>query len=201
MSESGSVFRHGTLRWTYALRSKKSLCLPQCIPNRSDKVPPLCDPDPLLIMDRLQNRPPPPSETQLILHTELRSALRGERQHFDEHTWYDMSTFMPCDSLKVIRSNVDFSFCVSVSFKECHWISMSITTKPSGFILKMYIYYDCEYTEPQRKRTAAKFCPVQYFCWSSNEQDLGFIRVISLTCKRNFTHLSLLSVWILLFFF
>lgn len=33
------------------------LCLPQCIPNRSDKVPPLCDPDPLLIMDRLQNRP------------------------------------------------------------------------------------------------------------------------------------------------
>lgn len=57
MSESGSVFRHGTLRWTYAARSKPALCLPQCIPNRSDKVPPLCDPDPLLIMDRLQNRP------------------------------------------------------------------------------------------------------------------------------------------------
>lgn len=57
MSESGSLFRHGTLRWTYAPRSKRALCLPQCIPNRSDKVPPLCDPDPLLIMDRLQNRP------------------------------------------------------------------------------------------------------------------------------------------------
>lgn len=57
MSESGSVYRHGTLRWTYALRSKQPLCLPQCIPNRSDKVPPLCDPDPLLIMDRLQNLP------------------------------------------------------------------------------------------------------------------------------------------------
>lgn len=57
MSQSGSVFRHGTLRWTYAQRSKLALRLPQCIPNRSDKVPPLCDPDPLLIMDRLQNRP------------------------------------------------------------------------------------------------------------------------------------------------
>lgn len=57
MSGSGSVFRHGTLRWTYAPRSKWPHCLPQCIPNRSDKVPPLCDPDPLLIMDRLQNRP------------------------------------------------------------------------------------------------------------------------------------------------
>lgn len=57
MSGSRSVFRHGTLRWTCAPRSKWALCLPQCIPNRSDKVPPLCDPDPLLIMDRLQNRP------------------------------------------------------------------------------------------------------------------------------------------------
>lgn len=38
-------------------RSKGSLCLPQRIPDRAYKVPPLCDPDPLLIMDRLQKRP------------------------------------------------------------------------------------------------------------------------------------------------
>lgn len=172
VSERGSVFRHGTLRWTYALRSKRALCLPQCIPNRSDKVPPLCDPDPLLIMDRLQNRPlggrtgPP--------HRAAAWSLRGELWHVDEHTWYDMSTFMRYDSLKKMRR---FSLASEPSLHSNYSFART------GYLLEYRSMLN--FKEKEQLPSFAKFLPVfRFFCWSSNAQDLVSIRAISLSLAR-----------------
>lgn len=153
----GSVFRHGTLRWTYAPRSKQALCLPQRIPDRSDKVSPLCDPDPLLIMDHLQNRPPatPPLRGSAVVR-----GLARDRGHAEERGIVAREARRPlrlpaCDTSQQrhqsLRSASGLN-CVGIVSQQSAPISV-------GELLPLILF----------------------FCWSSSAQDQVSIGAISFT--------------------
>lgn len=152
MSKSGSVFRHGTLWWTYAPRSKQPLCLPQCIPNRSDKVPPLCDPDPLLIMDRLQNRPPQRPNWSCTQSC----GLRSEESCGMLMNTHDMTCQLSSTMTASNRLGAEWSFSfVSVSPVK------NVTVKcpciiPSQFILITLLLQLCIYYNPRVCTTSKK---------------------------------------------
>lgn len=91
-------------------RDQSPLCLPQCIPNRSDKVPPLCDPDPLLIMDRLQNRPPQRPNWSCTQSC----GLRSEESCGMLMNTHDMTCQLSCS----MTAQTDWKQCESFSFSS-----------------------------------------------------------------------------------
>jgi len=96
MSERGSVYRHGTLRWTCAPRSKRPpFAYRSASPTDLTKCPHCVTR--AHYWEWIASRTAP-SEAELVRHMDLRSALRGELRHADEHTRYDLSTFMQSDS-------------------------------------------------------------------------------------------------------
>lgn len=167
MSGSGSVFRHGTLRWTCAPRSKWALCLPQSIPSRSDKVPPLCDPDPLLIMDRLQDRPLGGRTGSTHSSKEWCCPLMNTHDR-------DMSAFMECDSLKQIRGNLR-SLSSSVTFI---WTMYCTVTGHFNqpFHCNCVFLMRQESMKLQRQKTLAKFwgVPSSHLIFLLKQQCAGF---------------------------
>lgn len=97
MSERGSVFRHGTLRWAYASRSKQPFLPTAVHPQQIWQSAPIVRPRP--ITDNGSPPEPPLRRPNWVLHTEPQSGPRGGLLRVDEHTWYDMSAFIQNDSL------------------------------------------------------------------------------------------------------
>lgn len=171
-SKSRSVFRHGTLRWAYAPRSKQPLCLPQCIPNRSDKVSPLCDtpPDPLLIKNRFQNRPLGGRTGPAWSCSSCSEGSCGALMNT-----HDMTCQLSCSKTASKRLGAMWAFSLASMNSFKNLTTPENFTSCSNYSIFWWDYYKSMF-EHFGKRTVAgfgKFLPVVWcFYWSRTSHDL-----------------------------
>lgn len=146
----------------YAQRSKQALCLPQRIPNRAYKVPPLCDPDPLLIMDRLQKCPLGDRASALqradkhMRHVQL----NAERQPQTNRGWQEVGFFSP-----LLHFDSCYALYCHEPFQSVFCCCVYLITQETG-ACSTKARNNCQVLEN----------PFQFFdsfCWNSNARDLA----------------------------